>query len=245
LMATGVIAEKRSGAGRQVVVEDLSALRAFIRRTFPTTDTPTDAPSRVIGVRRFRDSKVYRADGADVLRVRAFSPDILRKKGYRIDVQRATRSHGVFSFRLSPEYTLHGRVALVENPTVFDFFERIELAVPLVIYGQGRISTRVLSWLDNQRDQAFRLVHLPDYDPTGLAEFERIRIRLGSRVELYAPANLGDLFRQFGNRELLAKAQSRRLLARLRTSEVDVVRSVARLIDSHNAGLEQEALLHP
>lgn len=244
LVAAGVVAEKRSGAGRQLIVEDSPAFRAFVQRTFPMEDTAASMPSRVVGVRRFRDTKTYRADGSDVLRVRAFRPGILRKNGKPVDVHGATESHGVFSFRLAPEYTLHGRAALVENPTVFDLFERIELALPFVIYGQGRISTSALGWLANQHDEAFSLIHLPDYDPVGLTEFERIRNRLGPRAQLYLPKDLDDLFRRFGNRELLGRPLSRRLLAHLRTSKLPEVQAVVELIDSHNAGLEQEALIH-
>jgi len=244
LVAAGVVAERRSGAGRQVIVEDSLAFQAFIGRTFPMEDTAANTPSRVVGIRRFRDTKTYRADGPDVLRVRGFSPGILRKNGHSVDVQGATANHGVFSFHLGPEYTLHGRVALVENPTVFDLFERTELALPLVIYGQGRISTRALSWLANQHDEAFCLLHLPDYDPVGLTEFERIRNRLGSRAQLYLPKDLDDLFRRFGNCNLLGRPRSRRLLEHLRTSKLPEVQAVVKIIDSNNVGLEQEALVH-
>jgi hypothetical protein len=243
LLRSGVVVERRSGAGRQVIVYDLPALQSFIQRTFPIEDSGVDLPSRVLGVHRFRDTKTYRSDAADVLRIRAFSPGILYKYGHPVDVHDATATHGVFSFRLAPEYTLRGRVALVENPTVFDLFERMDLALPLVIYGQGRISTRVVDWLANQRDRAFSLLHFPDYDPVGLSEFERIRNRLGSRVQIYLPENLDDLFRRFGNRELLRKPRSQRLLADLRRSNVSEVQAVVTLIDSHNTGLEQEALI--
>src|SRR5260370_13357482 len=243
MVAAGVVSEKRSGAGRQVIVEDAPAFQAFIRRTFPIEDIAANLPTRVLGVRHFRDTKTYRSDSSDILRVRAFIPGILRKNGYSVNVHGATENHGVFSFRLASEYTLHGRVALVENPTVFDLFERVELALPLVIYGQGRISSRVLGWLANQQDEAFSLLHLPDYDPVGLSEYERIRSRLGSRAQLHFPQNLDDLFYRFGNRKLLGKPRSQKLLVRLRISKMSEVRDVVKLIDSYNAGLEQEALI--
>lgn len=244
LLAAGIVTEERSGAGRQLIIQDPRAFQEFVRDTFPMEDMTPSMPSRVVGIRRFRDTKTYRADGVDVLRVRAFSSGILRKHGDLVDVHGATASHGVFSFRLAAEYTLHGRIALVENPTVFDLFERLNLALPFVIYGQGRISTNVLRWLADQDDDAFSLIHLPDYDPVGLSEFERIRKQLGCRAQLYVPRNLGDLFRRFSNRELLKKPKSQRLLAGLRTSNLSEVQAVVRLIDSHNAGLEQEVLIH-
>lgn len=243
LVLSGVVAERRSGAGRQFVVQDFSALHSFIQRTFPMDDTALDLPTRVLGVRRFRDTKTYPPDTGEVVRIRAFSPGILRKDGRSVDVDCATATHGVFSFRLTPEYTLHGQVALVENPTVFDLFERLKLALPIVIYGGGRVSKSVLRWLGDQDDADFSLLHLPDYDPVGLSEFWRIRNRLGSRVQIYLPQNLADLFHRFGNHELLEKRRSQRLLAELRSANVSEVQAVVKLIDFYNVGLEQEALI--
>ena len=94
-----------------------------------------------------------------------------------------------------------------------------------------------------QTDAAFQLWHLPDYDPVGLDEFERVRARLGSRARLHLPTQLPDLFRRFSKRELLANPTAQALLARLRTTDSGEVRQVVELISEHNAGLEQEALL--
>src|SRR5690242_10191881 len=76
LILSGIIAERRLGPGRQLIVQDLSALHSFIRDTFPMESDGVNLPSRVLGVHRFRDSKTYRVDGSDVLRVRAFSPGV-------------------------------------------------------------------------------------------------------------------------------------------------------------------------
>ena len=89
----------------------------------------------------------------------------------------------------------------------------------------------------------FPPIHLPDYDPAGLVEFRRLRIHLGDRVQLHTPHDLEKRFAQFSNRALLEKPNSRAVLANLRRSTMSEVRQVAALIDRHNAGLEQEALL--
>ena len=88
----------------------------------------------------------------------------------------------------------------------------------------------------------FTLLHLPDYDPVGLNEFERLRGRLGERVSLHLPADLNQRFARHANRNLLDKPNSRTILANLRrTSSTDILQVLA-LIHQHNAGLEQEAL---
>jgi len=112
-----------------------------------------------------------------------------------------------------------------------------------VIYGSGRISSRVLEWLANQAADDFHLVHFPDYDPVGLCEFIRLKRALGSRVSLYIPNGLGERFKQSSKRSLLFSHESQRVLARVRRSKVPSVRFVLDFIDENNAGLEQEQLL--
>jgi hypothetical protein len=97
--------------------------------------------------------------------------------------------------------------------------------------------------VSNQTAPDFQLLHLPDYDPVGLDEFTRLRERLGPRVQLHLPANLADLFQHHANVDLLQKPSTQLLLAKLRQSQIAEVRTVLALIEKHNAGLEQEALL--
>jgi hypothetical protein len=77
----------------------------------------------------------------------------------------------------------------------------------------------------------------------GLSEFARFRARLGKRARLHLPSDLQARFERFSNRNLLDKANSRAVLATLRRSSVPEIRQVLDLIERHNAGLEQEALL--
>jgi hypothetical protein len=117
------------------------------------------------------------------------------------------------------------------------------LKIGLVIYGQGRISNQLLIWLANQSHPDFSLLHLPDYDPSGINEFERLRGMLGRRANLYLPDGLEKLFACYSNRSLLQKRNTQALLSNLRRSDCAEVQRVIRLIDDYSAGLEQEALL--
>jgi hypothetical protein len=51
------------------------------------------------------------------------------------------------------------------------------------------------------------------------------------------------LFAHHANFELLQKSSSQNLLAKLRRCQLPEIQSVLALIEKHNAGLEQEALL--
>ncbi len=245
LLHAGVIVEERAGAGRRLVVRNVAALQEFRRCHFPILAASTGQSSRTAGVARFRDSKVLTSDTPEILSVRAWATGALLKEGQATEAVSATAQYGVFSFHFSgsERYTLHGACALVENPAVFTQFERLQLPVGLVMYGRGRTSHRLLDWLATMSATDFNLIHLPDYDPAGLVEFRRLRTRLGDRVRLHIPHDLEKRFAQFSNRALLEKPNSRAMLANLRRSTMSEVRQVAALIDQHNAGLEQEALL--
>ena len=244
LIESEVLYWKRSGAGQQLFVGDTGALLEFCRQRFPEVPLAAAAESRIVGVGRFRDSKAMTNTADEIISIRAWRESALSKGGRPVGATAATAAHGVFSFLLSPDhlYRLHGRCMLVENPVLFAAAERLNLDVDAVIYGHGRISSRVLGWLCTS-DSSFNLLHLPDYDPVGLSEFKRLHTRLGSRVNVYLPPDLEARFEQFSNRELLKKVNSQAMLAQLRRSELPCVRHVVELIDRYNAGLEQEALL--
>lgn len=245
LLAGGVLVWQQSGAGRRLVVKDVSALHDFCNLNYPKGTLPADVGNRVAGVGRFRDTKAMAGCENDIVVLRAWREEALIKNGRPVGAASATAAHGLFSFLLKPDcdYELRGRCALVENPAVFAAAEMLDLGVDLMIYGQGRISTRVVAWLSRSNNSDFSLLHLPDYDPAGLSEFQRLHLRLGERIALHLPADLEARFARFSNRKLLGKGNSQAMLAQLRRSDISSICHVVELIDRYNAGLEQEALL--
>lgn len=245
LLAGGVLAWQRSGAGRRLAVNDAKALNDFLQQRFPDADLPPNAGSRTAGVGRFRDTKATANSEDEIISVRVWRDDALLKNGKPVAAAMATDTHGVFSFMLAREcpYELRGLCALVENPAMFAAAEQLNLDVGSMIYGRGRISNRVVDWLGCMGDSSFSLLHLPDYDPVGLSEFQRLHTRLGKRAVLYWPDDLETRFAKFSNRKLLEKGNSQAMLTQLRRSDLPAIRRAVELIDRHNAGLEQEALL--
>jgi hypothetical protein len=242
---SGVVAEEKSGAGRRLVVRNPEAVRLFFAGRYPDAKVFADAPSRIVGVARFRDSKVLANDAAEIVCIRAWKNGTLLRNGALVDVVRATQEHGVFAFSLKNEclYSLRGSCALVENPVVFALLERLSLPSEVAILGRGRISARLLDWLAQMTSEDFKLIHLPDYDPIGLNEFARLRSRVGDRVTLHLPVDFSNRFARFSKRSLLTRGNSQAVLRYLRQSQEPQIRAVLQLIDKHNAGLEQEALL--
>jgi hypothetical protein len=220
-------------------------VQLFFAGRYPDANAFEGAPSRVVGVARFRDSKVFANDAAEIVCIRAWKNEALLRNGVAVDVVRSTEEHGVFAFALTDpcSYSLNGVCALVENPVVFSLLERLQLDIGMAILGRGRISDRLLDWLAQNTTSDFSIIHLPDYDPIGLSEFARMRARLHDRIALYRPANLPRYFDQFSNRALLDRGNSQAVLRYLRKSADRQIRAVLDLIDKHNAGVEQEALL--
>lgn len=245
LLQAGVLRWERSGAGRHLAVQDLAVLRDFWARRFPGAAPPRDFGGRVAAVGKFRDSKALANAGSEILSVRAWNDQALLKNGRAAGAAKATADHGVFSFLLSPDsdYQPNGRWLLVENPAVFTAAEHLPVNADAVIYGGGRASTRVLSWLVRHAPEGFVLLHLPDYDPVGLSDFIRLQRVLGEQASLFVPADLEARFARFSNPALLQRRNSQNLLVSLRLCSLPHVREVTALIDRHNAGLEQEALL--
>jgi hypothetical protein len=245
LFDSSVVVEERSGAGRHLVLRDAVTFREFVCHRFPEVEIPADVPTRVAGVADFRDSKTHASNTPDVLVLRAWSDTALWCGGQPVQAAQATSDHGIFSFVLDPRkrYELRVPCALVENPAVLLSFELLQKRenIPLALYGGGRISGRVLTWLAGQ-PEGFRLIHFPDYDPVGLSEFVRLRTTLGKRASLHLPDDLGKRFACFGNSELVRRPASQALLPKLRSAKIPELNRVLELIERHNAGLEQEAL---
>lgn len=242
---SGVVVEEKSGAGRRLIVRDSGALRLFFAGRYPNAGAFDDAPGRILGIAQFRDSKALANDTPEIVCLRAWKEGSLLRDSAPVNVVAATQEHGVFAFSLTDKspYSLHGVCALVENPVVFAFIERLNLPIDVALYGRGRISNRLLNWLAEKGLSDCSLIHLPDYDPVGLNEFARLHERLGERVTLHSPADLSDRFVRFSKRSLIADAGNQNMLRKLRDSHDPAIRSVLKLIHEHNAGLEQEALL--
>ncbi len=245
LLASGAVVEQKCGAGRQLAVQSADVVREFHRHRFPSAAPSSNAGSRVTGVGRYRDTKSIANDTAEIISLRVWGTDAVFRNGKAVGAALLTAEHGVFSFQLTRDcpYELRGPCALVENPAVFAAVEHLGLGIGAVMHGHGRISNRALDWLAGMADTAFKLIHLPDYDPTGLTEFQRLQARLGNRVALHVPSDLETRFSLYSNRELLAKANTRAMLARLRHSDSSVILRIVEMIDRHNAGLEHESLL--
>lgn len=244
LFDAGVLEMEKSGAGKKVVVKNQEALGAFVMKNYPSglEGRQEVLTPRSRAVAELRDSKRSREIGPLMVLLRGFGNCKLRSGEEVLPVAHWTKLAGVAALRLDDrQWQFSGVLAIVENLEVFWNFEKLETEAQLALYAQGRLSGRVLDWLSSPGMAQTQIMHCGDYDPVGLDEYLRIKAALAERTELYLPANLEDLLRRYGKRELLADSAA--VLARLRKTEDHEVRRVVTLMDRHGVGLEQEALL--
>ena len=222
-------------------------LQNWIERRYPhgLDGHPSRLSGRVEGVANLRDSKGGHDLETALVHLRGFGDAGLQREGRRFPVAQLTDDFGAASLvvRDGCNWLLSGRVYTVENLEVFLRVEELSDEVDIAIYTGGRLSELVISWLASCCTDEASIVHAGDYDPVGLAEYQRLKEKLGARVELYLPDELEERLIRYGNEALLRK--SRRVLAKLRRCDDPQVRSVVELIDRHGRCLEQEALLIP
>lgn len=244
LLASEALIIERFGAGQRLKVNDFEALQSYFRKQYPGEEVSQDGPTRVAGIAQFRNSKAMRNDTPELVVTRIMSSCAIVSE-HSTDSFAISQDHGVFTFfsKNKSVYRLNGVWALIENPTLFLEHERVLGSDVSAILLNGRGSNRLYQWLARQDAPTLRLIHCPDYDPVGLDEFLRAHSVLGERVSLYLPKELDELFLTYSSPALIAPTQQQALLRNLRTSAHPEVMRVVALIDRHNAGLEQEAML--
>lgn len=243
LMDAGVVGKSRRGSGFVLEVNDAGVLRDFLKQQYPETEFLGEISPRALAVGSLRNAKrAVRTDREPVL-LRAFQPTTCRNGDVSFDVLARSRETGAVCLVLSEDshWSLSARMAVVENLECFLHFEKMDVPVDVALYASGRLSGRVLQWLQLPAMRECTFSHCGDYDPVGLDEYLRLKTVAGKRAELYVPEDLRELVKTYGRPELLGDSASR--LQRLRSAEDTDVRRVVNILDETGRGLEQEVLL--
>jgi hypothetical protein len=256
LCESKVIAESYSGRGSVLEVVRQDLYRQWLERRFPVLGgwSPTESgATRAEAIAARRSSKAGRAGvGQSILHLRT-NPQLeqaikVTVDGRNLPVADLCQAHGLASTLINDGSKLSfegSTVLIVENLECFLRFEQIHPAANLAIFGNGRLSERIIDRLAfSERTTEF--VHLPDYDPVGLAEYQRLRRRLGARLRLYVPENLDQLFAELADTELIrTRPRNQETLSFLVDAELpcEASRRVLAAIRRYGAGLEQESLL--
>ena len=238
-----ILEERRSGAGRRVVVANEEGFLRWTEERLPNgLDPDLEGPPRAAAVAAFRDAKVARRTDAEPVLLRVFTERaIFEVDGAEIGGLALTQQTGCLSFLLSDKrrVTLRGHVGVVENLEAFLYAQELGPELDAAMYAAGRISRRMLEWMSRQ--SGTRWIHLGDYDPVGLSEYLRVAEACPGKATLWIPQDLQTLVAKYSKGRLMEA--SSRVWAKVRQSEDPAVARVVALLDQNAMGLEQEILL--
>lgn len=240
----GRVIERLRSRGDKIRAADCAALSIWVDRIYPNGLNPPKPTSRAEAVLLHGDSKKARTAGSPTVLLRSLGDAVLvATDGSKINVR--TRAEGMGALGLDLAHnrpTTTSPIAVVENAEPFyddDLLSRLRLDHHLLIYTHGNPSRNLLEWI--AAAGAPSILHLPDYDATGLSCFLRLHAATGGLASLYVPDEFERLAKSYGNHRLaldLSKSTDRSLAA----SPHPIVREVARVLTKVGVGLEQEAL---
>ncbi|MBN9421741.1 MAG: hypothetical protein BGO63_03255 [Candidatus Accumulibacter sp. 66-26] len=250
LFSADVLVERRAGAGRRIEVRNADTLARFIERHYPAGLFSNAAAEegldrRTLALSRYRDTKALGGLDFEIVEYRLTGKVPLLIGGTAVGWSGVSGDLGAFVLYgarpVNREVRFSGVVATVENPTVLIRHDWANAGVDLAIATYGRMSRRLIDWLASESMRDARVVHYGDYDPVGLGEFCRLEAALGDRADLFIPAEIGRLFSQYSDRELLSRSAG--LLPALQRSPHNRVQGLLRLMAEFGGALEHEALL--
>lgn len=235
LITLGIVAIKTAGIRRTLNVSSPQQFRKWLDARYPDHGrVPDEAHVREGNIVRSGGSKT----GGSAHGVFSFQ---FKWFGGKDDLwTQLTKIYGmsaVLTDRLA-ELTLpaYWRLLTVENWEPFFRTDYSGAPVPvLVAYLGGNAPGSVMEALKTFSIPPEAILHFGDYDWDGLYIFQRLQ-KVMPQAKLHIPGNIEALFKQFGSRNLIEN-QKRKALFNEKNSEC---LPVIKLIEQHNAGLEQE-----
>ena len=126
------------------------------------------------------------------------------QRGVALPLGQLTRDVGVASLRIEVGDAWHSAqpLWLVENQALFDRADWLPpgTSATLLYYG-GQLNGLLLGWLAH-RTRAPRIVHFPDYDGVGLANFARLYALLGDACECWLMPDWSAKLARYGSHAL-------------------------------------------
>ncbi len=164
------------------------------------------------------------------------------EKGCVLALGQTTLDCGAAVLQISPQDDWYGdgELWLVENQALFDQLDWLPHSTGVsVAYYKGQVPGRLLDWLAT-RPRSPQVIHFPDYDGVGLANFTRLNKALQGDVDFWLMPDWQTKLCQFGSNELWRNTY-RDFAA---TFEIlpQVVRPLAELMQRHGLALEQESV---
>lgn len=190
---TGGVSCQRQGRGDTYRVVNLALFETHLKSLSPGMQglNECDVPLRArnIADNRYSKTGAHRHEHYYLL-LKAVGDDVLwREAGREVELPltQATRNFGAASLAVDTgdSWSTEHDLWLVENQALFDRTDWLPLGtVATVVYYGGQLNNLLLKWLGS-RPRAARVIHFPDYDGVGIANFTRLRAVLGERCRFW------------------------------------------------------------
>jgi len=208
---TGAVSVERQGRGSVFRVKSLVILSNEIRAISPQVETESES-SRAINLGRFGDTKTGNSRHEIIYYLgKSIGPDV-RVSQYSTSVNLIEISTFTGSFvipisdRFGP-WESDFPLLLVENQAVFDDTSWIESGWSgIILYYQGNLSDRLLSWL--AKSSITSVTIFPDYDGVGISNFARLKSAVPS-ANWFWKSGWEFALLKFGNQSLWQKEDQR------------------------------------
>ncbi|MBU3948982.1 MAG: hypothetical protein KJ826_12285 [Proteobacteria bacterium] len=235
LITLGIVAIKTAGIRRTVVEAKPEQLRIWLDARYPDH-------GRIPNAARIREGNILRSGGS---KAGSSAHGVLSFQfkwfGKEDDLwTQMTRTYGVAAVltdRLA-DLTLSAmwRLLTIENWEPFFRTDYSGAPVPVMVaYLGGNAPGSVMDALKTFPTPPVSVLHFGDYDWEGLYIFQRLQ-KVLPQARLYIPDNIETLFKQFGKLNLIENQRRKALFDENNMECLPVIK----LIEQHNAGLEQE-----
>jgi hypothetical protein len=245
-ISSGVIDKKRAGCGNKLILRQSDVIAGAVQSRFPQPEIADDIPQRAKAILKARDSKVGdKRHSQFILPLRAHNQIRWKNKEHVLPLDEHTHRYGCASLLLHPDDQWHTDkpLALLENQECFFNSEQLYNAGSewSFAYYSGMISEKFLNWLAN-KPRTEKIIHYPDFDPIGLMNYKKLKKRLHRiySVDLAVPSNFEELLTTFGNDQIYLKNLSK--MEALVNAEDITICQIARILQKHGLGLEQEVI---
>lgn len=260
LMDSGVLEQQSNRRGAIIIVRNQQRFDDWIARQYPATESEltnlANLP-RALAAAAHRNTKHGTSTHQQqILLARSPCPNVTaRIDGAPWPIGELSRQYGIAACLITKATRLElpCPCVLVENQEVLLHCERILPNVQTILYSSGKISNIHIEVLSRSFSEADIFYHLPDYDPAGLSDYERLCQGFRDFSEkngrdktfsprLFVPKNFEFLLNRYGNAELLQKPKNQDNFETLSLSTPGA-RQVFELIHQSGKVLEQESLL--
>lgn len=207
---TGAVNCQRQGRGDVYRVGDQAVFTAHLVELSPQVELSVaeQLPLRSQHIALARNSKARNHQHiSHYILLKAVGESVIWQDGERgaeLALGAVTRDFGAATLCIQPDDKWHTDQALwlVENQALFDRTDWLpEGTCATLLYYGGQLDGRLLSWLGH-RPRASRVIHFPDYDGVGLANFARLYEMLGDACECWLMPHWESKLARYGSRQL-------------------------------------------